>query len=154
MAHSLSILFVHIVYHVNMASVGIREDDENDLYAYIGSIIKSNNSIPIIINGVDDHIHILCILSKNMALAKLIEEIKKNSSRWIKELDPYYKSFSWQRGYGGFSVSYSLQDRVKKYIENQKAHHKKINFQEEYLRILKEYAIEFKEQYSLTNASQ
>ena len=105
MTHSFSKIFVHIVYHINAASVIIREEDENDLYAYMGSVIKSNGSTPIIINGVQDHIHILCVLSKNITLAKLVEEIKRHSSRWIKKLNPHYKNFSWQSGYGVFSVS-------------------------------------------------
>ena len=151
MAQSLSKVFVHIVYHVKTTSVKIREEDENDLFAYIGDVIKSNGSIPIVMNGMDDHIHILCVLSKNIALADLMQEIKGKSSHWIKELHPYYKNFSWQRGYGGFSVSSSLHDRTKKYIENQKEHHKEVIFQEEYLELLTEYNIEFDEQYLWTD---
>ena len=151
MAQSLSKLFVHIVYHVKTTSVKLREKDENDLYTYIGDVIKSKDCIPISINGVDDHVHILCVLSKNITLAKLVEEIKGNSSRWIKTLHPYYENFTWQRGYGGFSVSSSVHDRTKKYIENQKEHHKKINFKEEYIKFLQEYSIEYNEQYLWTD---
>ena len=151
MAQSLSKVFIHIVFHVNIASAKIREEDNNNLYTHVGNIIKSNNSIPILINGMEDHIHILCVLSKNMSLAKLVEEIKRNSSRWIKKLHPYYEKFSWQRGYGGFSVSPLAHDRVKKYIENQKEHHKHICFQEEYLTLLKEYEIEYNDQYLWTD---
>ena len=147
MAQSLSKVFVHIIYHVKTTSVKIREEDENELYAFIGDVIKSNDSIPIVMNGMDDHVHILLVISKNIALAKLVQEIKGKSSRWIKELHPYYKNFSWQKGYGSFSVSFSQHNGTKLYIENQKEHHKKIIFQEEYLEILKEYNIEFNEQY-------
>ena len=86
-------------------------------------------------------------MSKNIALAKLLEEIKRHSSRWIKDIDNYYKTFAWQGGYGGFSVSPSLHDRTKRYIENQKKHHKKVTFQEEYLMFLNEYGIEYDEKY-------
>ena len=86
-------------------------------------------------------------MSKNIALAKLVEEIKRHSSRWIKTLDEHYKSFAWQGGYAGFSVSPSLHDKTKRYIENQEEHHKKITFQEEYLMFLKEYGIEYDENY-------
>ena len=133
MAQSLSKLFVHIIYHIKTSSVRIRKEDKSDLYAYIGAVIKSKDSIPILINGMEDHVHILCVMSKNISLAKLVEEIKGNSSRWIKTFHPYYKSFAWQGGYGGFSVSPSLHDKTKKYIENQEEHHKKMTFQEEYL---------------------
>ena len=151
MAQSLSKLFVHIIYHIKNTSVKIRKEDKKDLYAYMGAIIKDNQSIPILINGVEDHVHILCVMSKNIALAKLVEEIKGNSSRWIKTFNPHYKNFAWQGGYGGFSVSPSLHDKTKRYIENQEEHHKKMTFQEEYLLFLKEYGIEYNEQYLWTD---
>ena len=147
MVQSLSKLFVHIIYHIKNTAVKIRTEDKDALYAYIGAIIKDKDSIPILINGVDDHVHVLCVMSKNITLAKLVEEIKGNSSRWIKTLNPYYKKFAWQGGYGGFSVSPTLYDKTKKYIENQEKHHKKITFQEEYLLFLKEYNVEYDEQY-------
>ena len=151
MAQSLSKLYVHIIYHIKNPLVKIRNEDKNQLYAYTGSIIKDNKSIPIKINGVEDHIHILCVMSKNIALAKFVEEIKRHSSRWIKTLDPYYAKFSWQGGYGGFSVSPSLHDKTKYYIENQEEHHKKMSFKEEYLMFLKEYGIEYNEKYLWTD---
>ena len=147
MAQSLSKLFVHIIYHIKNTSVKIRTEDKDALYAYIGAIIKDKDSIPILINGVDDHVHVLCVMSKNISLAKLVEEIKGNSSRWIKTLNPYYEKFAWQGGYGGFSVSPTLYDKTKKYIENQEKHHQKMTFQEEYRIFLKEYNIEYDEQY-------
>jgi putative transposase len=138
---------MHIVFHIKYTSVEIRQSDKNRLYAYIGSVIKTNESIPIIINGTGNHIHILCVMSKNIALAKLVEEIKRHSSRWIKTLDDYYKIFAWQGGYGGFSVSPSVHDKTKRYIENQEKHHEKVNFEEEYRMFLKEYEIEYDERY-------
>ena len=152
MAQSLSKLFVHIIFHIKTTSVKIREEDKSDLYAYIGAIIKSNDSMPILINGTDDHIHILCVMSKNIALAKLVEEVKGNSSRWIKTYAPCcYESFAWQGGYGGFSVSSSVHNKTKKYIEQQEAHHKKMTFLEEYKMFLEEYRIEYNEKYLWTD---
>ncbi|MDR2040515.1 MAG: transposase [Bacteroidales bacterium] len=151
MSQSLSKLYVHIIYHVKTTSVKIRKENKKDLYAYIGSIIKDKDSIPILINGTEDHVHILCVMSKNIALAKLVEEIKGNSSRWIKTFNLYYENFAWQGGYGGFSVSPSLHDKTKRYIENQEEHHKKMSFQGEYLMFLKEYEIEYNEQYLWTD---
>lgn len=147
MSQSLSKLFIHLIFHIKSTSVKIRKEDKNDLYSYIGAIIKDNDSIPILINGVEDHIHILCVLSKNIALAKLVEEIKRHSSRWIKTRGTYYSTFSWQGGYGGFSISPSLHDKTKLYIKNQEEHHKKMSFKEEYLLFLKEYGIEYDERY-------
>jgi len=147
MAQSLSKLYVHIVFHIKRNSPVIRYRDKQRLYAYIGSVIKSNESIPIVINGVENHIHILCVLSKNIALSKLVEEIKRHSSRWIKGIDTHYAQFAWQGGYGCFSVSSSLHDTTKRYIENQEKHHKKMTFQDEYIAFLKEYKIDYDERY-------
>jgi putative transposase len=90
-------------------------------------------------------------MSKNICLAKLTEEIKRHSSRWIKTLGEHYDQFAWQGGYGGFSVSYSAHDTVKRYIENQEEHHKKISFREELIALLKEYRIEYNEDYLWTD---
>jgi len=147
MSQSLSQLYVHITFHVKNNKIRIRSQDDLELYAYMGALLKDNQSNPIIINGVEDHVHILCMMSKNIALAKLVEEIKRHSSRWIKTKDSSYKDFSWQGGYGGFSVSPSLLERTRKYISNQKEHHKKVTFKEEYLMFLKEYNIEYNENY-------
>ena len=151
MGQSLSKQYTHIIFHIKTTSVKIRSKEKQGLYAYIGAIIKDRQSIPIIINGVEDHIHILCVLSKNISLADFLEDIKKYSSRWIKTKDNYYKNFAWQGGYGGFSVSPSLHDKTKKYIENQEEHHKKMTFREEYLLFLKEYEIEYDENYLWTD---
>ena len=147
MAQSLSKLYIHIVFHIKYNSVVIRQKDKQRLYAYMGKVIKSNESIPIVINGIEDHVHILCIMSKNIALAKVVEEIKRHSSRWIKTIDSYYREFAWQGGYGGFSVSQSILNKVKRYIENQEDHHKQISFKEEYLLFMKEYKIQYNEKY-------
>ena len=151
MSQSLSKLFIHIIFHINKTGAKIRKKNKSELYAYLGSIIKDNESIPILINGTEDHVHILCIMSKNIALAKLVEEIKRHSSRWIKTKGVHYVQFAWQGGYGGFSVSPSLHDKTKQYIRNQEEHHKKISFKEEYLLFLKEYGIEYNEKYLWTD---
>lgn len=150
MAQSLSKLFIHIIFHIKNSNVKILKNEKSELYSYIGSIIKDNESIPILINGVEDHVHILCVMSKNIALAKLVEEIKRHSSRWIKTKGKYYSKFAWQGGYGGFSVSPSLHEKTKQYILNQEKHHQKMNFREEYLLFLKEYGIEYNEKYLWT----
>ncbi len=136
-----------MIFHVKKDHPRLRSEEEKELYAYMGAIIKDNQSIPIIINGDADHVHILCIMSKNITLAKLLEEIKRHSSRWIKTKNEHYLKFAWQGGYGGFSVSPSLHSKTKKYIENQKEHHKKMSFKEEFTIFLKEYGIDYDEKY-------
>lgn len=151
MSQSLSKLFVHIIFHTKSTSAKIRKDEANELYAYMGSILKDLGCIPILINGVSDHIHILCVMSKNIALAKLVENVKRHSSRWIKTKSNHYTKFAWQGGYAGFSISPSICEKTKKYIENQEKHHRKMTFQEEYLLFLKEYGIEFDENHLWTD---
>ena len=150
MSQSLSKLYIHIVFHTKYNENLIKTDVESELYAYLGGILKENKSVPIAINGVEDHVHILCIMSKNISLADLLEELKRNSSRWIKTKGSDYTDFAWQGGYGGFSVSQSKVDVVKRYIENQKEHHKNETSKEEYLRFLKEYNVDYDPNYLWT----
>lgn len=128
----------------------IQPEDEKELYAYMGGTIKISKSIPIVINGTENHIHILCIMSKNISLADLLEDIKGNSSRWIKTMGPHYREFAWQGGYASDSVSQSKVDVVKKYIENQKEHHRKQSFEEEYIQFLKGNGVDYNEDYLWT----
>ncbi|WP_436414734.1 transposase [Petrimonas sp.] len=151
MSQSLSKMFIHIIFHIKSTSVEIRKEDASELYAYIGAVLKDLNCIPILTNGVGDHIHILCVMSKTITLAKLVEDVKRHSSRWIKTKSAYYTKFAWQGGYAGFSVSPSLCEKTRKYIENQEEHHKKMTFKEEYLLFLKEYGIEYDENYLWTD---
>ncbi|MCD7931490.1 MAG: transposase [Tannerellaceae bacterium] len=147
MAHSLTKLYTHIIFHIKDINSPIRASEFNSLYNYIGVILKDNGSIPIQIGGTHDHIHILCAASKNISLAKLVEEIKRHSSRWIKTLDSFYRCFAWQTGYGAFSVSPSICNKTIDYIKNQEQHHKKMTFKEEYILFLKEYGIDYNEKY-------
>jgi len=151
MSQSLSKLFVHIIFHIKNGSVEIDKVVSSALYAYMGAIIKDNNSIPIVINGTSNHIHILCVMSKNIALSKLVEEIKRHSSRWIKTKGEQYEHFAWQGGYGAFSVSHSLHDKTKRYIENQEEHHKNSTNEDEYVLFLKKYGINYNEQHLWTD---
>lgn len=150
MSQSLSKLYVHAIYHVKNDECLIRMEDENELYAYIGGILNLSKSIPIVINGTENHIHVLCIMSKNISLANLLEDIKGNSSRWIKTKGPHYRNFAWQGGYAGYSVSQSKVEVVKKYIENQKDHHKQQTFKDEYIQFLNENGIDYNEEYLWT----
>ena len=150
MAQSLSKLYVHIVFHIKNNDVVIRPEDDKELYAYIGGIIKANEAFPIKINGTENHLHILTTMSKNLSLAKFVEEIKRNSSRWIKSKGTHYQYFAWQGGYAGYSVSQSKLAIVERYIEMQKEHHKTETFQDEYVKFLREYNVDFDEKYLWT----
>jgi len=137
----------HIVFHTKNNEKLIREEIRDELYSYIGGILKNYRSIPFQIGGTSDHVHLLCTLPKTMALADLVEEIKRSSSKWIKSKGSDYLCFYWQDGYGGFSVGWSQIEEVKEYIRNQKAHHEKISFIDEYKRLLNENGIDYDEKY-------
>jgi putative transposase len=147
MSQSFVQFYTHIVFHTKDSLTLMHEDIEDELYSYLGGILKNLKSIPIRIGGTSDHVHILCTLPKTLALADLLEEIKKSSSKWIKTKGERYKSFYWQDGYGGFSVSSFHVDVIKNYISNQKKHHKKVTFLEEYKKLLDEYGVPYDEKY-------
>ena len=147
MSQSFVQFYVHIVFHTKNNVKFIREENADDLYSYIGGILRNLKSIPLQIGGTSDHIHVLCTLPKTMSLADLVEEIKKSSSKWIKTKGTKLSNFYWQGGYGGFSVGHSQVGRVTQYIKNQKQHHTMVTYLDEYKKLLDEYGIEYEDRY-------
>ncbi len=147
MSQSYVQFYTHIVFHTKNNEKFIREDIEDELYSYLGGILRNNKSIPLQIGGTYDHVHMLCTLPKTMTPADLVEEVKKSSSKWIKTKGHPYRKFYWQDGYGGFSVGWSQVEIVKKYIRNQKQHHRKVQFIDEYKNLLDEYGISYEDRY-------
>jgi REP element-mobilizing transposase RayT len=125
----------------------INSSVRKELYSYIGGVLNTIECQPVKIGGTDDHIHILCQLSKKITVIKLLEEIKKSSSKWIKTKGNEFSEFSWQDGYGAFTVSPSGVENVKLYIGNQEDHHAHEKFREEYLELLKTNNVEYDEKY-------
>ena len=147
MPQSLAKVYLHIVFSTKNRKPLIKQEVEVELHKYLSGIARDHNSPVIAINNVEDHIHILCLLSRNITISKLLEELKKSSSKWIKTKGDANKNFYWQNGYGAFSVSQSGVNTVKKYIANQKEHHRKKSFKEEYVEFLEKYEIEYDERY-------
>jgi REP-associated tyrosine transposase len=147
MSQSFVKFYVHIVFHTKNNRNHIHDDVQDELYSYFGGILKNLKSIPISIGGTSDHVHILCTLPKTMSPADLAEEVKKSSSKWIKTKGSRYASFYWQNGYGGFSVSSFHTEVLKNYIANQKQHHQKTSFMEEYKKLLDENGVDYDEKY-------
>ena len=117
-------------------------------YAYNATILKEEVDSPaILINGVEDHLHILCLLSRKFAIIDVIKASKTETSKWIKKQGMAYGDFQWQAGYGIFSVSQSNVEQVKRYIANQQDHHKRISFQDEFRELCKRHGIEIDERY-------
>lgn len=113
----------------------------------MSGIIEQKKQKTIIINGVEDHVHVFLGIKPNMNISDLIRDVKNNSSKFINERNFLNQKFAWQEGYGVFSYSKSQIDNVYKYIANQEKHHRKQTFKQEYLDFLKKFEIEFKEQY-------
>jgi REP element-mobilizing transposase RayT len=147
MGQSLVKNFIHIVFSTKHRQPFIDEQIGNELHSYLGGICRELECSPIIVGGYTDHVHLLCLLSKKLALMKLMEELKSHSSKWIKTKDEKFQNFYWQNGYGAFSINPSEIGVVKTYIENQKEHHKKITFQDEYRAFLIKYNVEYDERY-------
>jgi putative transposase len=147
MGQSLVKNYIHIVFSTKYRQPLIKEIFEKDLFAYLGGICNKLECTPIIVGGYLDHVHILCLLSKKIALMKLLEEVKSHSSKWMKTKDDSLQNFYWQDGYGAFSVNANDIDKVINYIANQKQHHQKKIFQDEYRMILKKYNVEYDERY-------
>ena len=147
MPQSLSKILLHIVFSTKYREPLIQPEIEDELYAYMASICNEYHCHAHKINGIADHVHIACNLSRTIAVCDLLEEVKKSSSKWIKTKGRVYENFAWQNGYGAFSLGMSQLSVISRYIENQKKHHQRKAFQEEYLGFLKKYKIEYNEKY-------
>ena len=119
MPQSLSKVYLHITFSTKYRERRIDSSIEHRLFEYLGGICKGLECYPVKIGGYQNHVHILCTLSRKISQAVLLEELKKNSSKWIKSIDPKYQNFYWQRGYGVFSVNPAEIDVVIAYISNQ-----------------------------------
>lgn len=147
MGQSLVKNYLHIVFSTKHRAPLIDEQIESELFSYLGGICNKLECQVIKVGGYTDHIHILCMLSKKIALIKLLEELKSHSSKWIKTKGDKYKTFYWQDGYGAFSVNPSQVEIVRNYIANQREHHQNKDFQSEFRAILKKYKVEYDERY-------
>ena len=147
MSQSFSKILIHAVFSTKKRYPFILPEIESELFAYMGATITRHKGIPYIINGTRNHVHVFSTLPKLITVPKLIEELKRNSSRWIKTKGQSYRKFAWQNGYGAFSVSSSKKDVVYNYISGQKVHHKTVSFEDEFLRFLREYDVSYDEKY-------
>src|SRR6266705_5711327 len=137
MPQSLAKIFVHLIYGTKHREPVLQEDFRDELHRYTAGILKEWDSPAILINSVEDHLHILFLLSKNHAVSKIVKEAKTGSSKWLKTKAASLASFHWQNGYGAFSVSQSGVEEVRQYIASQQEHHRKKTFQDEFREFLK-----------------
>ncbi|MBY0112689.1 MAG: IS200/IS605 family transposase [Phycisphaerales bacterium] len=125
----------------------IRDEFEDRLYAFCGGIARELRGTLIAAGGMPDHVHLLMRCAADVSLAELVREVKSRSSKWLHQDIDGMKSFAWQRGYGGFSVSRSVLDEVERYVRGQKQHHKVMSFRDEFLALLSKHEIEFDARY-------
>jgi REP element-mobilizing transposase RayT len=147
MPGTFSQLYIQVVFAVKGRESLIHTSWEEDLYKYITGIVTNKEQKLLAINGMPDHIHILIGLRPSCCLSDLVREIKKASNEFVNQKRFVRGKFHWQEGYGAFSYSHSALDNVIAYIQNQKEHHRKRTFEEEYKEFLTKYQIEHKDEY-------
>ena len=147
MPNTFSNLLFHIVFSTKERRKLLSKELRVRLFKYMSGIADKSNFKIIKLGGIDDHIHLLFSLSPDMPVAKAVQLIKGRSSKWLRENFTDLDIFSWQVGYGAFTVSKSQIDIVQKYIANQEEHHKKMSFEEEFVELLKRNKIDFDYKY-------
>ena len=137
MPQSLSSILIHLIFSTKNREPFITDAIETELHPYMAKIFRELKSPSLAINGTSDHVHLLFSLGRTIAIADLVQEIKTESSKWIKTNGEQFRNFHWKREYGAFSVGQSQVVAVKRYIARQKIHHQRVTFQEEYRKFLK-----------------
>src|SRR4051812_20316499 len=147
MANTYSNLFYHIIFTTKGRTNLISPEIEARVWAYIGGIARKHELIAVQIGGIENHIHVLILAKPKIAPSQIVQWVKGESSRWIHETFPELRSFAWQDGYGVFSVSKSNVSDVVEYIKNQREHHQKQSFDDEYISVLRLNGIDYDERY-------
>ena len=148
MPQSLAKILVHTVFSTKERRPFLRDKAlREELHRYLGGILTNLDCQPIIAGGVEDHVHLLCALSRTCEPAEMVKEVKRGSSLWLKTKGPHLQGFAWQNGYGIFSIGFSQIPSVRDYIARQEEHHRKVSFQDEFRHLLRRYETEFDERY-------
>lgn len=144
-------LTYHVVFGTKHRRPIIARNVRDELYSYIGGIIRDERCHLLEIGGMQDHIHILAGFSPVAAVSDMLRQIKAGSSKWLNERDDVSNRFEWQTGYGAFTVSQSQVPVVRRYIQRQEEHHRVRSFKDEYMELLKRHGIQFEESYLFDN---
>ena len=147
MSDSYTNLLYHIVFSTKDRQPLITDAYESRLHDYIGGTIRNLGGVSLGINSTEDHVHVLAKLRPDKAVSDVLRDLKANASGWMHDVFPELKDFSWQRGYGAFTVSKSNVPAVVRYIQNQRVHHQKESFQDEYREFLNKHGVEYDERY-------
>lgn len=147
MSHAFVSNLIHCIFSTKERAPYIDPELESRLWPYVGGIARENRMKALAIGGTTDHLHSLLSLPSTLSVAKAMQLIKGGSSKWVHDSFPRCQNFGWQEGYGAFSVSVSQMQRTISYINDQKEHHRKRSFQEEFLDFLVKHGIEFDPRY-------
>ena len=147
MPQSLARLHVHLIFSTKNREPILRDAVRDSLHAYMATVLQNLDCPPVLINSVEDHVHTLFELARTVSVSEAVEQVKKSSSKWIKTQGNEFAGFAWQAGYGAFAVSESNVPTVRDYIANQKAHHRRKSFQQEYRAFLDRHRVAFDERY-------
>ncbi len=147
MANTYTQIYIQVVFAVQERANLIKPEFKDELYKYIAGIIRNQGQKLLIINGVEDHVHLLIGMKPNVALSDLIRDVKANSSKFINEKGWIKGKFNWQEGFGAFSYGHSQLDSIIGYIQNQEEHHREKSFKDEYLSFLRKFDIAFRDEF-------
>ena len=142
MAATLTNLLYHIVFSTKERRPLIDQDFSDRLHSYVGGIVRANNALALEVGGMSDHIHVLIKLRASASLSHMVQLIKSGSSKWVHD-HIRQPAFAWQTGYGAFTLSESLCPKVRQYVQEQKEHHLRYSFEDEYQLLLKKHGIAF-----------
>ena len=147
MSQSYVNLLYHVVFSTKNREPFIVEACQPRLYEYVGGIVRQHGGVPLAVNGMEDHLHLFARLRQDVALADVVRNLKASTSGWMHKVFPDLKDFTWQRGYGAFTVSESQACTVRRYVERQKVKHRHQGFKEEFVGFLRAHSVEFDERY-------
>ena len=147
MPQSLSIVIVHVIFSTKERRPFLGPVTRPKLHAYLATVARNAGCEAYRVGGVADHVHLAIRLSRTITIANLVETLKTSSSKWVKTEEPNLAAFSWQHGYGCFSVGPADSDSLRAYIDTQEEHHKTRTFQDEFRMFLKKHGVEYEEAY-------
>ncbi len=148
MPQSLAKILIHTVFSTKDRRPLLRDQAlREELHRYLGGILTNHDCQPLIIGGVEDHVHILSTLARTCEASAMVKEVKRGSTLWLKTQSADLRDFAWQNGYGIFSIGFSQVNAVKSYIAGQEQHHRKVSFQDEFREFMRKYEIEYDERY-------
>lgn len=147
MPQSLANVYLHLVFSTKNREPVLADEDRADLHAYMGGTLKGMDCMPIEINSEPDHVHVLFMLGRTAGISEVVGGVKKSATDWLRARSPRYAGFHWQSGYGVFSVSQSAVETVRRYIRNQRQHHRGKSFMDEYRAMLEKHEIKYDERY-------